>query len=100
MMQPIGRAVLTPDPGKRGENDRLSALEGRDLMTPLGRRLDTSICSEHKMEGTAASGNLTSLLYCTTPRCGSGGKSSRPAVGGLPVRSPPWACRSVPERDA
>ena len=33
-------------------------------------------------------------------RCGSGGKSCRLAVGGLPVSIPPWACQSVPEQDA
>ena len=33
-------------------------------------------------------------------RCGSGGKSCRPAVRGVAGSIPPWARRSVPERDA
>uniref|UniRef100_A0A0E9WWA9 Uncharacterized protein n=1 Tax=Anguilla anguilla TaxID=7936 RepID=A0A0E9WWA9_ANGAN len=30
----------------------------------------------------------------------SGGKTDCLAVGGLPVQTPPWACRSVLEQDS
>uniref|UniRef100_A0A0E9V8E2 Uncharacterized protein n=1 Tax=Anguilla anguilla TaxID=7936 RepID=A0A0E9V8E2_ANGAN len=32
-------------------------------------------------------------------RYSSGGKTNCLAVGGLPVQTPPWACRSVLEQD-
>uniref|UniRef100_A0A0E9P7Z6 Uncharacterized protein n=1 Tax=Anguilla anguilla TaxID=7936 RepID=A0A0E9P7Z6_ANGAN len=37
-------------------------------------------------------------LIVITPHS-SGGKTDCLAVGGLPVQTPPWACRSVLEQD-